>query len=324
MALIPPLRDRTLHLSDRVLEEREAATPERPYLGMSAIGAQCARRLWYRFRFVRRVPFKSKTLKKFRDGHSAEAMVVRQLQQCDWLQVIAEDENGEQRAYVDFGGHFRGHQDGEITGIVEAPKTTHCLEVKATEHFQELIDACDQYGEKDALRHWNAEYYAQAQMYMFYGGYTRHFLVVTTPGGREWTSVRTDFNKSVAIGLRDRAEFIIFTEQPPTRMCPKAEHYEAHWCEFAPVCFGDPTTAGRNCRTCLHVTPERDGDWSCRARNGDPLTVAEQRQGCSLHRYHPGLLHDREPRDVSGEGSNLIVAYTLADGSPWIDEGGEQ
>jgi hypothetical protein len=303
------------------MEEIEAAQPERPYLGMSAIGTSCARRLWYRFRWVKRTPFEARTLKKFRDGHSAEAMVVRQLQQCEWLDVIACDPHtGEQREFKDFAGHFLGHSDGEITGIVEAPKTPHCLEVKATEKIEELKAAIVEHGEKDALRHWWPEYYAQAQCYMGYGDYTRHFLVATTPGARDWVSLRTDFDKGVFHSLRSRAEFIIFTERPPERICPKASFFEAHWCEHAPVCFGDPTTAGRNCRTCMHVTPERDGTWSCaHPVMGGPLGVAQQRLGCGQHRYHPHLLHDRTP--VREQGGN--VTYQLASGGEWTDEGGQ-
>lgn len=303
------------------MEEREAQMQPRPYLGMSSIGTSCARRLWYRFRWVKRTAFDARTLKKFRDGHSAEALVIRQLQECDWLDVISHDENGEQREYKDFCGHFLGHQDGEITGILEAPKTPHCLEVKATEKIEELKQCIVEHGEKEALRHWWPEYYGQAQCYMGYGGYTRHYLVACTPGARDWTSVRTDFNKTVFEGLRSRAEYVIFSEKPPTRMCPKAAHYEAHWCEHAAVCFGDPTTAGRHCRTCMHVTPERDGTWSCAAgtwaKNGNVITLPGQRVGCPLHRYHPDLLDDRKVV----AGSALAMRYELASGGEWIDEG---
>jgi hypothetical protein len=321
MAPLPPIRDRTLLLCDRRLEEVEATTPERPYLGMSSIGTSCARRLWYRFRWVRRTPFRADQLKKFRDGHMAEAMVVRQLQQCEWLDVIAHDEHGEQREYRDFAGHFLGHQDGEITGIIEAPKTPHCLEVKATEKMDELKQCIIEHGEKDALRHWWPEYYGQAQCYMGYGDYTRHYLVVCSPGARDWISVRTDFNATVFNSLRERADYIIFTERPPERLCPKDTHFEAHWCEHAPVCFGNPTIAGRHCRTCMHATPERDGGWSCQMQpvDGKPgiLSLPEQRAGCPLHRFHPHLLHDRKVV----AGSALAMRYELNSGGEWVDEG---
>lgn len=323
MAPLPPIRDRTLLLCDRRLEEIEAATQERPYLGMSAAGNECSRELWYRFRWCKRIPFNARTLKKFRDGHAAEAMVVRQLQQCEWLDVIAHDEHGEQKEYVDFCGHFIGHQDGEITGLIEAPKTPHCLEVKATklEKFEELKACIVEHGEKDALRHWWPEYYAQGQLYMLYGDYTRHFLVVCTPGGREWISVRTDFNRDVAMGLRSRAEYIIFAEKPPQRLCPRADFFKATFCDYATACWGDPTKNPRHCRTCMHVTPERDGGWSCGMQpvDGKPgiLSLPEQRAGCPLHRFHPDLLHDRKVV----AGSALAMRYELTSGGEWIDEG---
>jgi hypothetical protein len=318
MAPLPPLRDRTLLLSDAALVEAEAKLPPRPYLGMSAIGDTCPRKLWYGFRWVKRIPFDAKTLKKFRDGHAAEAMVIDQLKLVDAFDVVSHDPfTGEQIAFSDFGGHFSGHSDGEISGIVEAPKTKHVLEVKATEKMAELEQAIIDHGEKDALRHWWPTYFAQAQCYMGYGGYTRHFLVATTPGARNWRSIRTEFDKGVFQGLRSRAEHIIFSERPPQRLCPSAAFYEAGWCKHVDTCFGDPTHAGRSCRTCAFVTPERDGDWTCAMRNGDPLTLPEQRTGCPKHRYHPHLLDDRRP--VRSDGHN--ITYELANGGQWTDEG---
>jgi hypothetical protein len=150
---------------------------------------------------------------------------------------------------------------------------------------------------------------------MGYGGYTRHFLVVCSPGGREWTSVRTDFDRDVFNGLRARAEYIIFSERPPTRICPKADDFfKVKFCDTRPACWGDPTENPRNCRTCMHVTPERDGTWTCGCgrTDGKPaaLTLAEQRAGCGFHRFHPDLLHDRKVV----AGSALAMRYELNSG----------
>lgn len=329
MVDLPQFRDETLEACDRALEDRyNNERTERPYLGMSGVGAECARQLWYRFRWIADERYDARSIKRFDDGHRTEELAVSRLQELGTLIVRPVDPTtGKQFEFKDFGGHFLGHSDGDISGLIEAPKTPHVLEIKCVseESFAKLEELIALQGEKSALRHWNATYYGQAQLYMLYGAFTRHFLVVLTPGGRRWTSVRTEFDKTTAMALRSRAEHIIFSERPPERLCSGPDFYQARWCPFSDVCFHDAALAKRSCRSCTHATPERDGTWSCvsaHARDSGrgklTSTVEGQRMGCEDHRFHPLLLWDRELEAV--EGGRVI--YRSPDGeSKWIDEG---
>ena len=64
MALIPEVVDPTLAAIDRELERMAALEPRRSYLGASAIGDECERKLWYSIRpEVPKIPFDAASLK---------------------------------------------------------------------------------------------------------------------------------------------------------------------------------------------------------------------------------------------------------------------
>jgi hypothetical protein len=67
----------------------------------------------------------------------------------------------------------------------------------------------------------------------------------------------------------------------------------------------------------LHVTPERDGTWSC-ARHKRVLNVDEQRTGCQSHRLIPALL-ERFASPVDASIEDNWVRYQMPDGSQFVN-----
>lgn len=223
---------------DRVILDKAAAEPLRDYIGASAIGEDCARKLWYRLQ-GRRETFEPKTLRMFEDGHSVEAKIVEWLRQIPGIELHTEN-NGRQYGFSDLEGKYKGHYDGIIRGIPQAPKTWHIMEVKATseKHFRELQKIMDMIGEKNALQKWRPIYYAQAVTYMWYEKLTRHITIVTTPGARELLTLRTEANHTYAKALRDKAARIINAQEPPERIGGK-DFYQCRWCSFYGECHGN-------------------------------------------------------------------------------------
>ena len=218
--------DPTLLLVDHLIEEKHAKEPMRDYLGMSSIG-DCARKQWLRLQGKREV-FDAATIKRFDDGHRTEALIIQRLSLCDALELSTVDENGNQWSQVDFDGRFKGHMDGVVRGLLQAPKTWHVFEAKCVSEksFKELVKAREKFGEKNALQNWNGTYHAQAVLYMDYSGLDRHWLVCATPGGRDWTSVRTEANKELAKALKAKAKRILDATEPPECTCL----YSADFC----------------------------------------------------------------------------------------------
>lgn len=313
MAAIPAIGDPTLQAADRAIVESQE-TRFRQYLGMSQIGEECARKLWYSFRQVQRPNFDAQTLKRFADGHASELVAVARLKAVETLEVHDLDDQGHQFGFKDFGGHFSGHMDGVILGLLQAPKTWHVLEIKASAKWQDLDKAKKKVGDKNALREWNPTYYAQAVLYMDYAGLDRHYLVCVSPGCRDWTSVRTDSDPAWAAVLKAKAERIIFADTAPDRIGASTD-FRCKWCDFYNICH-DGDMAERNCRTCLHSEVLREGGWRC-AQFGHELSKADQEEGCPSHRFLPSLVPG-EQIDVTPYG----ILYRVA-GGEWADTGPE-
>jgi hypothetical protein len=225
-------------------------------------------------------------------------------------------ETGKQFA-VEHGGHVRGHLDGIITGILEAPKTPHVWEHKQVNEkkFADLRKCVAVHGEKGALAQWDPIYHAQALCYMHLRKLTRHFLTVGTPGGREYISVRTEADATAAAALLARADRIVAAAEPPLRLSEDPAWFACKWCPYHAQCHG--TAAPQvNCRTCAHSTPEEDGTWSCRHHDAGGIPVEWQRSGCDAHIFSPPLLERLgEPVDASDNG----VVYQAADGRGFIN-----
>lgn len=306
--------DPTLAAADRALEARAMEEKPRGYLGMSSIGDSCSRKLWYQFRHAGREKFDALTLKRFADGHRSEDLIIERLRLVEGLELFSVNEDGSQLRVTDHGGHFSGHLDGTVLGLLQAPKTKHVLEVKCVgdKKMTEFKKAVDDLGEKMALRKWNPVYYAQAQCYMHYTGLTRHYLVVATAGGRDWASARTEYNAADALQLVTKAKRIIEAQEPPERISKDPSWWECRFCTFSGICHHQEIPA-RSCRTCLHSETMSEGTWHCE-RYGKTLTLDEQLDACPAHKFIPALV----PGEV-GEVTEKGITYKMQDGSSWYD-----
>lgn len=313
MVALPQIpTDPTLDALRVAFEQRENAKERRAYLGMSSIGRPCERQLWYSFRWVYREQFDCDALWRFDDGFCCEDVMADRLRLVPGVQLRTVDPStGQQFAFVDFGGHFRGHADGMISGILQAPKTLHVWEAKAVNDakFAKLDKLKVQLGEKNALAEWDPVYYAQAVLYMAYSETTRHYLTCSTPGARSMTSVRTDTNLYAARALRAKAERVIFAAEPLPRISDDPAWFECKWCPAFDLCHGQ-AMAAVNARTCIHATPEPDGTWVC-AKCGT-LSLDQQRKACPHHLYIPTLVKFAKPIDADPEANT--VTYEMPDG----------
>jgi hypothetical protein len=247
--------------------------------------------LWLRFRWAGIEKFSAKSIRAIQDGFAGEDVQAARLRQVKGVALYTHDDAGRQFGVEALGGHLRGHLDGVATGLLQAPKTPHVWEHKQVNEakFKALQKAIETHGEKDALEHWDAVYFAQGQLYMKHMRLHRHYLTVCSPGGRDTVSVRTEYQAAKAQAIEDRAEGIIFADSPPDRISDDAAFYLCKWCSFHSLCHGTDA-ANVSCRTCAHVTPERNGTWTCAKNDCDVVPIEFQRVGCDEHRYIPRLI----------------------------------
>ena len=305
VALPKPHHAPTLEAIDAAMEAGQQAR-FRPYLGMSAIGGPCERRLWLEFRWAFAPSFEAATLRRFEDGHRSEDIMAERLRLVDGIELLSLDPStGRQFEFTDFGGHFAGHMDGAIVGLKEAPATWHVWEHKCTNEKKQasLAKLIRDKGEKAALEAWDATYYAQAVLYMHYSGMKRHYLTCSTPGTRDTISVRTEPNPKLAKQLIAKAERIIFADTIPDGVSENPSWYECKMCPMWDFCFGGRAATQVNLRTCIDSTPMPDGAWQ---HAGRVVTLDEQKQACPDHLMRPDLISYAKPVEADTENDRWI------------------
>ena len=231
--------DPTLEALDRIMEAEEAATPLRTYLGASSLGDQCERRQYYSLHHAPASPWPASTIYKFHDGHRVEALMIERLRKVPGIELWDRDLHNpaEQIGGSLFNGRFGWHCDGVIRGLYQAPKTSHVFECKAVnpEKFKKFM-ALRRNDEKSALMNWDYTYFCQQQLYMGLLDLSRAYMVVTTPGGREMGSCRTNFVPVHFEALMKKAERILEAKEPPVRIHEDPSYWQCKYCRFRDHC----------------------------------------------------------------------------------------
>lgn len=256
----------------------------REYLGWSQIGRPCERELWLAFRWAFNQKFEGRMLRLFDTGHREEERVIHELRAigCDVKSV--DPVSGKQYGTKAHGGHFRGHLDAMVTGLPEAPKTTHLVDVKTikAKKFDQLL--------KEGMEKMYPEYWAQAHGYMGEYKLSRGMYIFVCKDDDRIHCERFDYDQTVYQKYMQRAEKIIFSDRAPPPISTDPTWYQCGYCSAKDLCHGSKLTKNVNCRTCANSTPERDGTWSCAHWDTTIPDYTAQLSGCSHHVLHPDLV----------------------------------
>jgi hypothetical protein len=235
------------------------AEAPRGYLGASIIGHECERYLWYNFRQCIKPEFDGRLYRLFDRGDVEEARMSKDLRNIGCTMHEVDPDTGEQFAVSAFGGHFSGHTDGAVLGVPEAPKTWHVPEFKThnAKSFAKL--------EKEGVKNSKPMHYAQMMVYMGLTGMIRALYLACNKDTDALYSERIRYNSTEFQNLMDKAERIIFAQDPPERAFPRPDCWGCKFCDAKALCW--PTDNKVNLpwvseRMCIHATPERDGTWS--------------------------------------------------------------
>ncbi|MHC4704886.1 MAG: oxidoreductase [Planctomycetota bacterium] len=302
-----PAESKTEQAIYAIYEKRNS--PPRPYLGGSQIGDSCERKLWLGFRWCADRLIEGRIMRLFETGHLEEPRVVADLRAIGCTVFDLDPETGEQFRFVAHGGHYSGGLDGVVKGVLEAPRTPHLLEIKThnDRSFKALV--------KDGVQKSKPLHYAQCQTYMGGMKLKRTLYVAKNKNTDELYVERIEYVPATAKALEKKALRIIEAKTPPTKPNRDASYFECKWCAFSGLCH-EQKVADVNCRTCVHATPELDGNqrWSCAKYDCD-IPEANQRTGCESHLHIPELVPYAEPIDADGDW----VRYRLEDGREFIE-----
>lgn len=305
MAPLPPSPQQTVAAIYAAYEE-DAGNSLREHLGASVIGAECERALWYSFRWVTRARHTGRLLRLFETGNLAEARFVANLRRIGVTVMDLDPATGRQWNLRHAGGHFGGSMDGVAIGLPEAPKSWHVCEFKT--HSEKSFTALKKDGvERSKPLHW-----AQMQVYMHLAGIDRAFYLAANKNTDELYQERIRYDAEAAMRLIAKAERIIGSSCPPTRISEDPAWWQCRMCDHHALCH-EGAPAERTCRSCLHATPADQGVWTC-ARHSIQLTRADQQSGCAAHLYIPDLI-----RGEQVDAGEDWVEYRLPDGTIWRD-----
>lgn len=276
-------------------EKKYGNEESRTYLGASIIGKPCSRALWYGFRWAKKEKFSGRLLRLFQTGHLAEPRFVSDLRGIGSTVYDVNPQTGAQYSFSDCHGHFRGNTDGMAQFLPTGGKRWHICEYKThgSKSFATL--------KKDGVKKAKPEHWAQMNVYMGWSQIDRALYLAVNKDTDELHSERLEFDPVEFERTRAKAASIIFAEQPPAKISDDPKFYICNMCTFSGVCHGHQVPAV-SCRTCVHATPEREGDgrWSC-AKHGPEIPTDFARKGCGDHLPLPFLLTYADAVDA-GDG----------------------
>lgn len=263
------------------IESGETEEPLRPYLGYSSFGHDCPNYLWLTFRWAYKRSITPRLQRLFNRGHNEEPIIVADLERAGMIcsNVVRDgmsDKEAEaaQLECVGFLGHIKGHPDGDVINVPEAPKTLHNLEMKTAndKKFKEFF--------KFGVMRSNPTYYAQIQAYMFHKGQTRTLFVITNKNTDDRYYERIEIDKDHFIQLEERAADIIMATTPQSKIASKPEWFACKFCDAKEVCHNG-VAYEKGCRTCLHSRIKDKGEWYCSVYPGKAIPESFQRTGCA-------------------------------------------
>ena len=265
-------------LVEEAVEDAQNIEQEmRPYLGISTLAKPCARELWYSFRFCKKRTIKPKQQRLFNRGHQEEPIIVFDLERAG-MTVKHCLEN--QLEFITGHGHIKGHSDGEVHNVPDAPKTVHLGEFKTAnkKNFQELL--------KLGLKRKYPVHYGQMQCYMKLGKYKRGLYIVTCKDNDERYYERVYPDRELAKDLIQKGIDIISTETPPQKI-GSASYWLCKYCDYYDICQYDESIL-KTCRTCQHCDVCESGIWEC-SKYGLKLHHEQQLTPCDKYKLLESL-----------------------------------
>lgn len=261
----------------RIFEHYQAKrkNEHRPHLGGSQIGRECKRALWYQFRWAWTPRFEGRMLRLFETGDREEERIVRNLRDIGVTVWERDPDTGKQVRFEACGGHFALSLDGVGEGFPESSKP-HTLEFKTmnTKNFKALS--------AKGLREVHPVYWAQCQVGLHLSGLERCYFFAVCKETDAIYGERIKADPAEGVTLIARADEIVFAAEPPPRLSNEASDWRCKFCPYWAICHGCKIPEV-HCRTCAHVTPERDGTWSC--ARGHTVDKA-----CNEHLFIPSMM----------------------------------
>lgn len=276
----------------------DAEDDQRTHLGASGIGKECARQIWYGFRWVgKNIPTEKESQDRTRmqrlwnRGHLEEGRFIAMLRAAG-TRVVQQDASGKQFRFTDYHGHYAGSIDGVLFDCPDSPDGSNGLFEAKTYNDKRFKDLSN-----NGVEQSDWTYFVQMQQYMMKRKLTWALFLAVNKNDETLYGEIIPFSAEVAYKFRDRAINIVLAEEaPPKLRNASAGFFKCKFCDFTQTChLGKP--ADENCRTCTYSKPlpqmgeDDKGLWGCTRDIGPPVALdkAAQKAGCEHYRMIKGL-----------------------------------
>lgn len=232
------------------MERYGKTNTNRKHLGASEIGEECARRLWYSFRWTKlKEQFSGRMLRLFQRGHLEEKRI------NEYLDAIGFERKAV--THIEIGNpHFGGTPDGAVGVIPKYFPYPVILEFKTwnTKGFVELV--------KVGVKAHAPKHYAQMCIYAKAYEINHALYIAVNKNDDDLHIELLELDMQFADDMLRKAEHVIESLTPPARISEQATYYKCRFCYFNDVCHqnADPIV---NCRSCKFASPDSNGTWYC-------------------------------------------------------------
>ena len=231
------LSERFVALIDAAIDTK--ADKPRGYLGGSAIGEPCARRLQYEYQGADKdegAGFSARVRRIFHRGHQGEEWVIRWMADAGFS-VRTRGKDGKQFGFEDCDGRFRGHIDGVI---VEGPlgfeyPALFENKVLGAKGFAQLV--------KHGVAKAYPKYAAQLAIYQAYMRLAENpaFFVALNADTMDLHLELVPFNAALAQECADKAARILMASdhgETLPRISDDPEGFACRFCDYRRTCHG--------------------------------------------------------------------------------------
>lgn len=245
------------------LEKKEL--PWRKHLGMSQLGAECSRSLWYKFRWSVRPNFPPNVVRLFERGHREEERFVGYLRSVNIKVQEFHPETGQQFRTSHADGHVGGSCDGFGFGFIEYPNEWVILEFKThgEKSFKDLVSK----GVKMSKPvHWH-----QMNLYMRKWKLTKAFYMAVNKNTDELYTEWVTLDANAADEKLALSVDVVYGPIPE-RVALSSSDYRCRFCDERSLCWHrSGAEPARNCRTCIHSVPAKEGTWNCTYNSSEDI-----------------------------------------------------
>lgn len=243
--------------------------PKRAHLGCSQLGEECARRLFYEFRWAATEQISGRIRRLFRRGLLEEDVVLDDLKAIGF-------EVYEQQTTVSFPQN--GHIGGSVDALLRHGDEHYLLEIKT--HSAKSFAAL----KKGGMRTANFKHWVQMQAYMLGLELRRGIYFAVCKDTDELHVEELEIDREEAQLFVDRGSDIALSRFAPPRISDNPTWWKCKLCPARKVCH-QGELPNRNCRTCEYAEPIKTGEWMCR-KYEKAIPLEFQRKGCDHYTLH--------------------------------------